>query len=122
LIGAGISAIKIQLDIELEGSGDKAEGEEIGVPIPVISSRLTWRVQPRAHLNLDLSAIKGSIGDVEGRFIDAAVTLDYFVTKNFGFGFGYNIVDAEYIEDKPLRRLQTNMTYDGLRLYGTFAF
>ena len=59
--------------------------------------------------------------EIDARVFDGRVALDYYPTRKFGFGLGYNYIDTEIVEtDDPVLRL--DYTIDGVQAYLNFGF
>jgi hypothetical protein len=65
------------------------------VPLPLLGASLDYFVTQRWTVSVFLEAMKMKIGDVEGRVYYGGISTDYMITRHFGLGVGYALIDLQ---------------------------
>jgi len=98
------------------------ESKNVLAPVPGIGGYFRYTVLPRGFL---YATVKGlptiTISGYSGSFVDVTAGADYFFTKNFGLGAGYEYVKMTY-KDSRTPRVGLEYTYSGPLVYVSVTF
>jgi len=97
-IGAGLHVMQIGFGLNgtyNDGSGDKEIGDNSGsiattAPLPVIGFRLEYMPMDNFYINYSTDIFFIAFDGVSGSFSDNTLTAEYYFTKHFGVGGGFN--------------------------------
>jgi hypothetical protein len=115
LIGAHIMSLETSLSAPSLG---RAERFEVTAPLPAIG--LGWNAHwtPRFQTRATVQYFGISIEDkIEGHFVDALLSAEYRLNKNFSVGAGYNYFDLNIDAHKGPLTLSVTDSYQGFLAY-----
>jgi hypothetical protein len=129
-ITAGLSTFRIDLGLNGTGnitgpegpvSGEIAEGEKLLAPVPMLGFHFDYAIRPRLFLRTSAEWFDLGTEAWNAGLREFKLTIDYFVSKHFGFGVGYDVVRMRYA-DKSDPRFEIHFEYNGALFYGTYVF
>ena len=127
-ISMGLSTFRFSLSIAGEVTdpngttilgNDRAESK-ILAPIPYLGIFLDYAFTPRLVMRATPQFFDIESGDLEGRYLDARWTLDFYFSRYFGIGAGYNSVDLLF-EDTDETPVHVQYRYSGVLVYLSFV-
>ncbi|SNT04382.1 Outer membrane protein beta-barrel domain-containing protein [Sphingomonas laterariae] len=100
-LGASLGLHATKFKIELRGEGNvggvggatQVRGEDVLAPLPTIGLFTAFEVTPGVTLNARVDYLSLSIGDYDGRLLNAQAGAAYRFTDNVGIGVMYRYVD-----------------------------
>ena len=122
-VGAGIHWLEIGAFIEgnviLGGGGMSFSREAVSVsgPLPNIGVWYQYSLSPQWALKSRLDWLEASVGDYDGKIINASFGLNYQVSDHFGIGLDYSRVELDVDVSKSNWRGGAVITYDGPYAY-----
>ena len=125
-VGAGIHWLEIDAFIEgnviLGGGGVSFRREAVSAsgPLPNIGVWYQYSLSPRWALRSRLDWLEASVGDYEGKIINASFGLNYQTSDHFGIGLDYSLVELDVDVIKSDWRGGAIITYDGPYAYLSF--
>ncbi len=125
-VGAGFHWLEIDAFIEgnviLGGGGVSFRREAVNAsgPLPNIGVWYQYSLSPRWALRSRLDWLEASVGDYEGKIINAAFGLNYQTSDHFGIGLDYSLVELDVDVIKSDWRGGAIITYDGPYAYLSF--
>ena len=125
-VGAGIHWLEIDAFIEgnviLGGGGVSFRREAVSAsgPLPNIGVWYQYSLSPRWALRSRLDWLEASIGDYDGKIINASFGLNYQTSDHFGIGLNYSLVELDVDVTKSDWRGEAIITYDGPNAHLSF--
>ncbi len=125
-VGAGIHWLEIDAFIEgnaiLGGGGVSFRREAVSAsgPLPNIGVWYQYSLSPRWALRSRLDWLEASVGDYEGKIINASFGLNYQTSDHFGIGLDYSLVELDVDVTKSDWQGRAIITYDGPYAYLSF--
>ena len=101
--------------------GGQFASDSFTAPLPTFGLRGEYQITPRLTLNGKAALFDFEIGDIDGRFVDIYVGMDYKLMKNLALGLAYDYVSAD-IDSVDSRITNLDWQYDGFLLYFKFLF
>ena len=98
-VGLHITRISIGLSAEATSSGVNARDVSTTVPLPVLSSSLTYHVGPKFQWYLKSEMFSLSYDEWNGIYADNSVVMEYRAFKHVGFGLGLGSNTLKVIEE-----------------------
>ena len=94
-VGAGVNFRHVSMTID--GTGTVADDEDVrtfasgkSVPLPTLTAGMRYNITDRLKLNFRLESFFLKLGEDSGRWNDSYLTLEYGLSRHFGFGGGLN--------------------------------
>jgi hypothetical protein len=119
-IGAGLHWLELGAYISgniIDGSGGvgpfRTESVSASAPLPNIGAWYVYSISPKWAFKSRLDWLSASVGDYDGRLINASLGVNYQVFKNAGIGASYNVFDLNVGVKKSDWYGQWDMTYRG---------
>ena len=125
-VGAGFHWLEIGAYIEgnaiLGDGGVSFRRESVSVtgPLPNIGAWYQYSLSPRWALGCRLDWLEASVGDYDGKIINASFGLNYQISDRFGIGLDYSLVELDVDVTKSDWRGGAIIAYDGL--YASLSF
>ena len=122
-VGAGLHWLEIDAFIEgdviLGGGGRAFRKEAVGAsaPLPTFGAWYQYSLSPRWALRSRLDWLEASVGDYDGKIINASFGLNYQTSDHFGIGLNYNRVELDVNLTKADWRGKAIINYDGPYAY-----
>jgi len=99
----------------LDGSRDQMQDAD--VPLPVFGLQGSYRFTPKWRLVGSFEWFDVQVGDFDGTFLDALVSIEHNTFDKVGFGFGFNHFGLDVVAgDKNLRGL-IDLKFDAAVFY-----
>ena len=102
---AGLSAFLFDLALQGIGSVDDGvnlpevreveAGDSILIPVPAFGMYVNHAFSKKWILRMNAGFLDLNIGDIEGRYLNTSVTVDYIITRHFGLGGGFTRQDVD---------------------------
>jgi hypothetical protein len=102
--------------------GDGVVEEGFTFPVTVAGQFLSLTLRKRCFYGAGFDLFAFDAGDWKGSIIDVKMSLDYYFTRNFGIGLGYNYITIDYDEQDGSPRIDVEYEFQGAMGYLTFAF
>ena len=125
-VGAGFHWLEIGAYIEgnaiLDDGASSFRRESVSVtgPLPNIGAWYHYSLSPRWALRSRLDWLEASVGDYDGKIINASFGLNYQLFDKFGIGLDYSRVELDVNVTKSDSRGGAIIAYDGL--YASLSF
>jgi len=94
----------------------------VAAPVPVIGLFGTYQFTPQLSLSADINYLQLKVDNVDGKYTDARINLDYFPWRNYGFGLGYLYNDINIDSSKNSWRGSFDYRFDGFLAYFKVRF
>ena len=124
----GVHATKVDVSLEGEGSvgssplGIQRRSENFLAPLPTVGLFIHFEPSPRIILSHNLDYLSLTVGDYDGRLINARVSAAYRFVKNAGAGIGYRYVNYRIGVDKERFSGQFDYRFSGPEAFVQLAF
>ena len=125
-VGAGLHWLEIRAFIEgtviLGGGGTsfRREGVSVSGPLPNIGAWYRYSLSPRWVLRSRLDWLAASVGDYDGRILNASLGVNYQTSDHFGIGLDYNLIELDVDISKSDWQGRAIISYAGL--YASVSF
>jgi len=123
-VGAGFHWLELGASISgniNDGSGGagafRTESVSASAPLPNFGAWYVYSISPDWALRTRLDWLSASVGDYDGRLINASLGVDYRVFRNAGVGLSYNVFDLDVGVKKSGWHGRWDSTYQGLYAY-----
>jgi len=108
-LGASLGVHATDFAVGLEGQATvgnaaasaQARRKEVLAPLPTIGLYGSYEIAPRVQLGGNVDFLSLSLGDYDGRLVNAEASVTYRALKNFGVGVAYRYVDYRLDVEKP---------------------
>ena len=98
----------------------RREAVSASAPLPNIGAWYTYSISPRWALKGRLDWLSASVGDYDGRLVNASLGVNYQVFEHAGLGLSYNLFDLEVGVSKSGWRGRWETNYEGPYVYLSF--
>jgi hypothetical protein len=88
----------------------------ISAPVPAFGFYLGYAIQPKLVFRAGSEFLGIQSGDLDIRLVDVKATLDWYFTRHFGMGLGWNSTTISY-RDTGNNPLSVNYRYSGFLLF-----
>ncbi len=124
-VGIGFHWLELAASIEgnvIAGGGTlfRREAVSASAPLPNIGAWYTYSISPRWALKGRLDWLSASVGDYDGRLVNASLGVNYQVFEHAGLGLSYNLFDLEVGVSKSGWRGRWETNYEGPYVYLSF--
>lgn len=125
-VGAGFHWLEIRAFIEgnviLGGGGTTFRREAVSAsgPLPNIGVWYKYSLSPRWAFRSRLDWLAASVGDYDGKIINASFGVNYQTSDHFGIGLDYNLIELDVDVSKSDWQGRAAISYDGL--YASMSF
>ena len=119
-VTAGLYALSSKFALSEPNTG-QFESDSLTVPLPVVGLRGNYALTPKLALRGSAELFAIEIDDVDGRFIDLYLGLDYHFHERFGIGLAYNTVTLRINAGSDFNG-RLDWDYDGFLLYFKLNF
>ncbi len=125
-VGAGFHWLEFGAFIEgnviLGGGGGAFRREAVSAngPLPNFGVWYQYSLSPRWALRSRLDWLDVSLGEYDGKLINASFGLNYQTFDHFGIGLNYNFFELDVDVTKSDWRGELETTYEGLYAYLSF--
>jgi len=122
----GLAAMFTSTGIEAVGTinggdiGEQRESKSATFPVATLGFDVSWAPISRLIVRGKAGGLKVNISDIEASVGDWGLAVDYFFTRAFGAGAGFNWSKLG-VEKTGDRTLDLTYRYSGLLLYGVVA-
>jgi hypothetical protein len=130
-LGLGVYVIPLRYGLEVQTRSEHSavEGGDSILPLPALALRAEVQLYPKLFLKTSLDGMYLEISDFKGYIVDLNVGLEYRAWKHFGFGLGYNFVNADVEGEGANSKYpgvnfvgDVNVRLSGLLLYAKVSF
>ncbi len=122
-MSAGLSATGNFTGPGGSGSGSGSQEAGISFPVPLFGLALEGDISKRIIGSVYARGLWLSSGDLKGVYLESGIAADWYFTRNFGMGLGYDLTSI-HIEGANDGDLQAEFDYSfhGPRVFLSFAF
>ena len=129
---AGLSAFNF--DIALQGTGTVDDGvnepverdveadNSFLIPVPSFGMYINHAFTKKWILRMNAGILNLDVGDIEGRYLNTSVTVDYIITRHFGLGGGFTRQDVDVSDTGPDNPYAVEYRLGGPTLYFSLVF
>ena len=75
--------------------GSLAQTRDADAPLPVLGIQGSYRFTPKWRIVGSMEWLDVKVGDFEGTFLDALISVEHDTFERVGFGFGFNRFDLD---------------------------
>lgn len=102
-IGIGGGLHMLEVDVFVRGNafingmdaGLRKESASVSGPLPNIGAWYVHSLSPRWAASARLDWLSASVGDYDGRIVNAAIGANFALTEHFGIGINYNFFELD---------------------------
>lgn len=124
-IGGGLHFLNLKVfmqgDIQIGGPGgpvaDERRAVDLIAPLPNFGLWYRYSLAQKWALTARYDWLSASVGDYDGRMVNASVGVNYQVFDNFGIGANYNFFELDVAVSKDDWIGHAITSYDGLFVY-----
>jgi hypothetical protein len=106
-------------DFGLRFERERAD-RSVSAPVPAFGMFIDYAIKPRLILQMSAEFFDLEIAEINGRYIDTQVVLDYYFSEHVGVGGGLNTTDLSYINTGD--RVRVEYRYSGILAYLSLVF
>ncbi len=130
-IGAGLGLHAFDLKVNLDAQarlGDMVSdripvaNEEMIAPVPNLRLFGLYAFNEKVLLKLDGGWLSLEYEDFGGRYFYGSAGVEYRFTERFGLGAAYQYTDMELDYDPGNKKVEYEMTFDGLSVFASYSF
>lgn len=124
-IGLGLYALDLETSLALQVGGEpngERESADVLAPLPTLSAYYKHAFTDQLGLMVDGGWLSVNIDDYDGRILAAKLSIEYWLSKNWGLGLGYKFVDVDVTVDRPIFDQRYEVDYNSFFLFATFGF
>ena len=125
-VGVGVHWLELGAFIEgniiIGGGGNAFRRESVSAegPLPNIGAWYAHSISPKWAFKARIDWMSASVGDYDGKLINASVGVNYQMFEHFGAGLSYNIFDLDVVINKSGWRGRAETRYEGPYAYVSF--
>ena len=103
------------------GTEFASAGKNFLAPVPSYGMFIDYAMAKWAILRMRASSLRLNVSNIEGRFLDSRLTVDFYFTKHVAIGVGVNNTTLEYM-DNGTNPIRIDYRYGGLVTYLGLSF
>lgn len=123
-VGAGLHIARIAIDMtsDTTSSGIEASNVSTGLPLPVVSFNLNYKITPKFDWSLKAEWFAIEFDEWKGLYTDVTLLMEYRIFKNVGLGAGLASNFLEISEDASDHKFDYENRITGVLIYGATYF
>jgi hypothetical protein len=128
-LGVYVLPLRYGLDVQTQSARSAVEGGDTILPLPALALRAEVQLYPKLFLKTSIDGMYLEVSNFKGSIVDLNVGLEYRAWKHFGFGLGYNFVNADVEGEGANSKYpgvnfvgDVNVRLSGLLFYGKLSF